>query len=71
MEKADNNVVEIEVRKEGDQGVEVQCLQSYGVGIDCHSEFIAICVYVRRNMGVYRYSEDFNIDWESLKVAKQ
>ena len=56
MEKANNNGVEIEIRKEGDHGVEVQRLQSYGVGIDCHAEFIAICVYVRRNMDVYRYS---------------
>lgn len=62
---------EVEIRKEGDQGVEVQHLQSYGGGIDCHSEFIAVCVYVRRNMGVYRYAEDFDTDWGSLKVAKQ
>ena len=72
-EKADNtdNGVKVEIRKEGDQGVEVQRLQSYGVGIDCHSEFIAVCVYIRRNMGIYRYSQDFDTDWESLKVAKQ
>ena len=66
-----NNGVEVEIRKEGEQGVEVQRLQSFGCGIDCHSEFIAICVYVRRNMGVYRYSKDFDTDWESLKLAKQ
>ena len=63
-ERADNNGAEIKIHKEGDQGVEVQRLQSYGVGTDCHSEFIAICVYVRINMGVYRYSKDFDTDWD-------
>ena len=29
-----NNGVEVEIRKEGEQGVEVQRLQSFGCGID-------------------------------------
>ena len=65
------NGTEVEILKEGEQGVEVQRLQSLGVGIDVHSEFIAVCVYVRRNMGIFRYSRDFDTDWESLNNAKQ
>ena len=65
------NGTEVEILKEGEQGVEVQRLQLLGVGIDVHSEFIAVCVYVRRNMGIFRYSRDFDTDWESLNNAKQ
>ena len=32
-----NSGTEVIVRSEGNQGVEVQVLKSYGVGIDCHS----------------------------------
>ena len=62
---------EVIVLEEGDQGVEVQKLHSYGVGIDTHSRFIAVCVHVRRNNSVYKYQHDFNTDWDSLLSAKQ
>ena len=57
---------EVVVRSEGNQGIEVQRLQSYGVGIDCHSQFIAICVHVRNNQQIFKYMSEADTDWDSL-----
>ena len=62
---------EIIVRSENNAGVEVQTLRSYGVGIDCHSKFIAVCVHVRRNHRVFAYRHDFDTDWSSLLAGKE
>lgn len=35
VENGTDNGVEVEIRKEGEHGVEVQRLQSFGCGIDC------------------------------------
>ncbi len=66
-----NTGTEVSIRSEGDQGIEVQHLQSYGVGIDCHSQFIAICVHVRNNHQVLKYSGEADTDWNSLVQSKQ
>ena len=63
--------VEVVIRPDINQGVEVQSLRSYGVGIDCHSKFIAICVHVRNNHKILRYSCETDTDWNSLVLAKQ
>lgn len=63
--------VEISILSENGQGVEVQNLQSYGIGIDCHSRFIAVCAHVRRDGRVFRYQHDFDTDWDSLIEAKK
>ena len=62
---------EVIIRSEGDQGIEVQVLKSYGCGLDVHSCFIAVCVHVRNNNRVFKYMADFNTDWNSLLAAKQ
>ena len=61
---------EVVIRSEGNLGVEVQVLKSYGVGIDCHSQFIAICVHVRKNQRVFKYMSEADTDWDSLVKAK-
>lgn len=53
---------EVIIRSEGDQGVEVQVLKSYGCGLDVHSCFIAVYVHVRNNNRVFKYMADFNTD---------
>ena len=63
--------IEVVIRTDQNQGVEVQHLRSYGVGIDCHSKFIAICVHVRNNHKILRYSCEADTDWNSLVLAKQ
>ena len=61
--------IEVVIRTDQNQGVEVQHLRSYGVGIDCHSKFIAICVHVRNNHKILRYSCEADTDWNSLVLA--
>ena len=66
-----NNGVEVIIQSEGDQGVEVQVLKSYGCGLDVHSRFIAVCVHVRNNNRVFKYMSNFDTDWSSLIAAKR
>ena len=66
-----NPGTEVIVRSEGNQGIEVQVLKSYGVGIDCHSRFIAICVHVRNNQRIFKYMSEADTDWDSLIKAKE
>ena len=63
--------IEVVIRTDQNQGVEVQSLRSYGVGIDCHSKFLAICVHVRNKHKILRYSCEVDTDWNSLVLAKQ
>jgi transposase len=71
MSISEEDVSGTEVIIQGDQGVEVQVLKSYGVGLDVHSQFIAVCVHVRNNNRVYKYMSDFDTDWNSLLSAKE
>lgn len=52
-------------------GSEVQETKAYGIGIDCHSKFIQVSVYVRRDMKFYEYRHEFGTDWPSLVKAKE
>ena len=53
-----------------EDGIEVQQTKSYGVGIDCHSRFIQISVYVKRNLKFFEYRNEFSTDWNMLIAAK-
>ena len=53
-----------------EDGIEVQQTKSYGIGIDCHSRFIAVSVLIRRDMKFYEYRNDFSTVWDSLVRAK-
>lgn len=66
-----NGGVEIVIHSEDYNGVEVHVLKSYGVGLDVHSCFIAVCVHVRNNNRIFKYTADFDTDWNSLITAKQ
>ena len=54
-----------------EDGVEVQDTKSFGIGIDCHSKFIQVSVYVRRQMKFFEYRKEFHTDWDSLVRSKQ
>jgi transposase len=56
-------------RRESDF-VEHQVLEPYGVGIDCHSKFVAVCVLVQRKGRVERLEKSFPVDWPSLTAAR-
>jgi len=46
-------------------------LAPYGVGIDCHSRFIQVCVYAQTGGAYLRFEEEFSTRWEDLTRAKQ
>ena len=52
------------------KGVEVQPVKTYGIGIDCHSKFIQVCVLARFDQKFYAHQKEFSTDWNSLIEAK-
>ncbi len=52
-------------------GVQVQETKSYGIGIDCHSKFIQVCVLAKRGLHFYAHQKEFGTDWDSLVSAKE
>ncbi len=53
-----------------EEGIEIQETKSYGIGIDCHSKFIQVSVYVKRDLKYYEYRREFGTDWNSLVRGK-
>ena len=53
-----------------DRPVEQQILREYGVGIDCHSRFIQVCVLVNHGGSVTRVEREFSTDWGDICNAK-
>lgn len=51
-------------------GEEVQVLRAYGVGIDCHSKFIQVCVLVPVAGVVRRFEHEFSTHWPVLTAAR-
>jgi hypothetical protein len=44
----------------------VQVLKPYGVGIDTHSKFIAVCVMRQKGGAVVKSEGQFSTEWKSL-----
>ena len=53
-----------------EDGIPVQETKSYGIGIDCHSKFIQVCVLSKRGLHFYAHQKKFGTDWDSLVSAK-
>ena len=53
-----------------DRPVEQQILREYGVGIDCHSRFLQVCVLVNQGGSVTRVEREFSTDWGEICNAK-
>ena len=53
-----------------EEGIEVQDTKAFGIGIDCHSKFIQVSIYVKRCLKFYEYRKEFDTDWDSLVLAK-
>ena len=54
-----------------EEGIEVQQTKAYGIGIDCHSKFIQVSVYVKRDLKFFEYRRELSTDWNSLIHAKE
>ncbi len=53
-----------------EDAVEAYSLKAFGVGIDCHSRFIQVCVNVRNENGVKRHEQQFTTSWNQLCQAR-
>ena len=58
-------------RAESEQESPVQVLRPYGVGIDTHSKFIAVCVMRQKGSLVVKSEAQFSTEWESLLEARR
>lgn len=54
-----------------EEGEEIHRTKEYGIGIDCHSRFIQVCVLVRQDDRFIAYQKEFSTEWDSLVFAKQ
>jgi hypothetical protein len=59
-----------ETHGEGEVEDLARLLAPYGVGIDCHSRFIAVCVYVADPPTYHRAESEFPTSWDGLKRAR-
>jgi len=50
-------------------GEEIQPLYPYGVGIDCHRDFIEICIMVKEGTSIHKYEGTYKTSWGQLKKA--
>ena len=48
-----------------------EILAEYGVGIDTHSKFIQVCVFVQHEQNVLRFEQEFTTDWADLRATQQ
>lgn len=46
-------------------------LHPYGVGIDTHSRFIQVCLFLQCNQQILRFEREFTTDWTDLKATKK
>lgn len=53
-----------------EEGTQVQETKAYGIGIDCHSKFIQVCVLAKRSLHFYAHQKEFGTDWASLVAAR-
>ena len=48
-----------------------QLIADYGVGIDCHSRFIQVCVLANRDGTISRLETEYATTWEGLTEARE
>jgi transposase len=60
-----------EEKSSGQEEGPVQVLRPYGVGIDTHSKFIAVCAMRQRGRAVVKFEAEFATDWPSLQAARK
>jgi transposase len=53
-----------------EDGIRVQETKSYGIGIDCHSKFIQVCILTKHGIHFYAHQKEFSTGWDSLVSAK-
>ena len=51
-------------------GDDIEYVRDYGVGIDCHSKFIEVCVRYRSGSGIRKAQAHFPTTWDGLVAAR-
>ena len=46
-------------------------MADYGVGIDCHSRFIQVCILVKSDANILRFDREYTTDWKDLCEARE
>ena len=54
-----------------EEDLEVEITKDYGIGIDCHSQFIYVCILAKNGTKVRPIFREFPTDWQSLVAAKE
>ena len=49
---------------------DIEYVKEYGIGIDCHSKFIEVCVRYRCDNVIQKAQSRFATDWDSLVAAR-
>lgn len=49
---------------------DIEYVKEYGIGIDCHSKFIEVCVRHRKDTTILKAQGHFSTDWDSLIAAR-
>ncbi len=52
-------------------GLEVQSLRPWGIGLDVHKMFIQLSVIVKKNDSYYEYRKEFKTTWDDVCNAKE
>jgi len=52
-------------------GGTIKTLYAYGVGIDTHRDFIAVCVLLHNQDKIKQYEMDFSTSWTTLNKARE
>ena len=50
---------------------DIEYVKEYGIGIDCHSRFIEVCVRYRNGKLINKAQGRFSTDWTSLVAARE
>lgn len=51
-------------------GVDAEYIKDYGIGIDCHSKFIEVCVRYRSGKLIQKAQSSFSTEWDGLVSAR-
>ena len=51
-------------------GDDIEYVKEYGIGIDCHSKFIEVCVRYHSGSGIRKAQAHFSTNWDDLVAAR-
>ena len=59
-----------DIRSADDIGDDIEYVKEYGIGIDCHSKFIEVCVRYHSGSGIRKAQAHFSTNWDDLVAAR-